>query len=441
MLLKISDALKAHRSNEKGSALIFAVLLTVVVMAIATTVTALGLINLQKTVFTARYTYYALAADTAVSHALLAANSPDGTNILRSSQGFSNAKYGSLDEAYNGNQEIKWLWYTERISTSSATTKYYVIATGYSISPDEAGARTLRVTLTSVANMNAIYTPSSGIVYYPKANAVSQWGMMGSSSVNLNTGVTIRSYISDQGYNPTVSTTQSQIASNGTITVNNAENAVNKLNFLNYSPAAPNRCTGTTCNTYAQQNIAYSTNLQQLATAVAEACPLQTYPVWKASENGGTLAPGCYNSVLFDTDTHISAAYTESNPALVYIKGDIIVEPGVTVNEARSPMALRIYSQGGSDAIFKQGSTSDPTKFYGFVAGSVLNCTDQTTAATSVGTSVPSLVFYGSMACDTINLGGGTLVWWDELSTEFAADTSNVRRLWYTEAYEELYQN
>jgi len=440
MFVKFNDILERERSKseESGSALIFAILLTLVVMSLATIVTALGLVNIQKTVFTARYTYYALAAETAVSQALLVSNSTNGTQQLLNHQGQANAVTGNLQNSYDQLQGIKWQWYTQRVSGSSATSKYYIIATGYSTSPTEAAARTIRVTITSVANMRATYTTTNGIVYYPRPNAVSQWGIIGSSQIFLNTGAKVSSYISDTNFNPTVTTNQAQIASNGKVNIV-ANTGVNKVNLLNYSSAAPNRCVGTACSTYNQQQISYSTNLQEMASAVATACPLQTYPVWIASENSGLLAPGCYNSLIFDVDTSIASTYSGTNPANVYIKGDMIVNAGVTVNNAKSPQALRIYSQGGTNAKFNQGvSSSDPTKFYGVVAGSALTCTDGTVPATSVG-GTATLYIYGSLACDVVNIGGKTQVWWDELSTELSGNTTNVRRLWYTEAYEELY--
>ncbi len=438
-MLKMNEILKRHRNGEQqGSAMIFALVLIIVVMALVTVVTALGLNNLQNTLFAGRYAYYSIAADAGINQALLVANSTNGSQALQDHQGVSNAVTGNLDPAYNGVQNIKWRWYTQRISNSLVTSAYYIIATGYSTSPTEQAARTIRVTLNSVTDMTATYSTSGGIIYYPGSDAVSQWGILGSSSLTLNTGVNIKSYISDEILNPTSSTGQAQVASNGNITVGTS-GAADMLNLLNYSSFTPNRCLGGSCATYPQTKIAYATNLDQLAISVSNACPQQNYPVWIASANGGVLSPGCYNSLVFDTNTTIAPGYSSTNPDVVYIKGDVTVNPGVKVNDGTSPEALRIYSQGGTKAEFQQGTDPNyPTKFSGIVAGSVLTCTDDTTSS-SVATGTPNLYIYGSLACDQVNLGGGTQVWWDELSSNIAGNTQNVRRLWYTVKYEELY--
>jgi hypothetical protein len=109
------------------------------------------------------------------------------------------------------------------------------------------------------------------------------------------------------------------------------------------------------------------------------------------------------------------------------------------VNYGKTPLALRIYSQGGQDAKFIQGTIDNPTRLSAYIAGSVLRCTDGTDA-TSVQQGM-KLYLYGSLACDTITVGGGTQVWWDELSANLSGSGESVRRLWYTVEYEELYNN
>lgn len=381
-----------------------------------------------------------MGAQSAISDALLVANSANGTNLLRQKQGKINAVTGVMSSAYS-DQGIKWRWYTERVTGASATSKYFVYATGYRESPDEDLARTLRVTLTSVANSKGKYDATNKIINYtPLPDAISQWGIMGASSVDLNNGAQVYSYISDNGTSPSASTNQGSVASNGNITLGGAAVSLNILNVLNYSVSTPNRCVGNAdkCNSTTQNKITYSTNLLEVSKKIKTACPNPaiSYPVYKSSEQGGVITPGCYNSVIFDTDTSISASYTESNPANVYVKGNIEVAATVDVNTGKDPLALRIFSEGGTDAVFNQGTVANPTKFYGVVLSSTLKCTDLTTSASPAKSNV--LMYYGGLVCDKLNFGYGTSIWWDELSGELT-QAANVTRIWYVDKTEEIY--
>lgn len=470
MILKLTDKIKAYRtrSEESGSAIIFALILLIVTFSLVSTVTAFGLANLQKTLFVQSYTNNGLAAETAISDALMVANSQGGTKLLsdfkhKNGEGpsVSPVVKGEVSSAYSsGNGGQKWVWYTERVSDSSAVAQYYIHAWGFQNTPSDPYARHFRVKVASYANMKAAKKPdSTQITYYPDPDAVSQWGLLGSSAFTVNPGANLKSYISDIDTDATKDTRQGQIGSNGVVNMSsdpnnakfffgdaNAGNSSRRINLLNWSAAdelnpLTNRCAG--CSNAEKQYYDvvtknYRTDLTTIATTVETACPLQTYPVWKSSENNGVLVGDCYNSLIFDQDTTTPSSATEDTPAVVYIKGDVTVNAGVKVNYGKSPLALRIYSQGGQDAKFNQGTIDTPTRVSAYIAGSVLRCTDGTDS-TSVQQGM-KLYFYGSLACDTINIGGGTQIWWDELSANLSGSGESVRRLWYTVEYEELYK-
>lgn len=470
MILKIADKIKAYRTRdeESGSAIIFALILLIVTFSLVSTVTAFGLANLQKTLFVQSYTNNGLAAETAISDALMVANSQGGTDKLRElltenpNNIPANAVKGIVSSAYSsGNGGQKWLWYTERVNTGSAVDQYYIHAWGFQQTEKDPYARHFRVKVASYANMKAAKKPdSTQITYYPDPDAVSQWGLLGSSAFTVNPGANLKSYISDKDTNANKDTRQGQIGSNGIVNMSSDENnakfffgaanvgdSTRRINLLNWSAAdelnpLSSRCVG--CSNAEKQYYSivtknYRTDLTTIATTVEKACPLQTYPVWKASENDGVLVGGCYNSLIFDQDTTTPTSATEDTPAIVYIKGDITVNPSVKVNYGKTPLALRIYSQGGQDAKFNQGTIDKPTRVSAYIAGSVLRCTDGTDAtSTQQGMT---LYLYGSLACDTINVGGGTQIWWDELSANLSGNGDDVRRLWYTVEYEELYNS
>ena len=438
------------RDNESGSALIFAIILTIVTMSIVSMVVALGLTNIQKTMAVTSLTYFEMSAQSAISNALTVANSANGTQLLRQRQGgavdsngnVTNQVTGVLPAAYS-DQGLKWRWYSKRIPGSSATSKYYIFATGYRATPNDAQARTLRVTISSIANAKGFYsTGTKNITYTPGIDAIAQWGIMGTTGVVLNNGAKVYSYVSDRTLNPTSSTLQGSIASNGNISLGGTAVSVDILNILSYNAANPTRCVGNAeaCADTQQNKHTYGTTAEEVTKKVKAQCPnpAYTYPVFRSSARGFVLTPGCYNTLVFDGNTTISGAYNENNPANVYVKGNIEISSGVDINNGRDPLGLRIFSEGGTKATFAQGSTAaNPTKFYGVMISSTLVCTDGTNSASSASTS-NLLYFYGGLVCDKLNFGPGTNLWWDELSGELTQN-NNVNRIWYTEVVEEVY--
>jgi hypothetical protein len=350
MILKITDKIKAYRprGEESGSAIIFALILLIVTFSLVSTVTAFGLANLQKTLFVQSYTNNGLAAETAISDALMVANSQGGTKLLNDLQAdgptSSNVVKGEVSSAYSsGNGGQKWVWYTERVSEGSAVAEYYIHAWGFQQKSSDPYSRHFRVKVSSYANMKAAKkADSTQITYYPAPDAVSQWGLLGSSAFTVNPGANLKSYISDKDSNATKDTRQGQIASNGIVNMSsdpnnakfffgdaNAGNSSRRINLLNWSAAdelnpLTNRCAG--CSNAEKQYYDivtknYRTDLTTIATTVQNACPLQTYPVWKSSENNGVLQGGCYNSLIFDQDTATPTSATDVSPAVAYIKG------------------------------------------------------------------------------------------------------------------------
>jgi hypothetical protein len=424
------------KNSESGSAMIFAIVLTIVTMSIVSLVVAVAMTSLQKTADVTRLTYYEMGAQSAMANALSVANSPNGTALLAAATP-SNPVTGKLSAAYS-DQGIKWSWSATRVNAA----KYYINAIGYRESSDEKLARTLRVTITPLTNVTGAYSTGTGkISYTARGDSTSQWGVMGSSSVTLNDGVKFKSYLSSNTLNPSVSTNQSKVASNGNISLGGTSLEVDSLNILNYSSGSSARCTTTAakCAATTQVNTTYGTTLTDIGKKVRAECPAvaQTYPVWIASENSGVIAPGCYNTVVFDVDTKVNAFYTDTNPAKIYVKGNVIVGSGVNVNTGKDPLAFRLYSEGGSSVTLNQGTATNPTRFYGVVFTSTAKCTDATTSSNPL-TNTNLLYIYGNLVCDDVNLGAGTNVWWDELAGEITED-GYVTRIWFATSVEEIY--
>lgn len=431
---------KKH-NNEEGSALIFSLIITIISLSVVALVVAFAVTNLQKTVFVQKYLNNTAAAETALSHALAAANSPEGDTILfnaiADNPDAENTVKGTISEAYSStkNAPQKWLWYTERVSA----TTYNIIAVGYVDTPTEQHSKHIKATFTSVLDMAGTYDINTdSIIYSPQGQAVTQWGMFGSTNVELSGNIKIQSFNSDFTLTPTSSTGSGTVASNGNIKINDGTNiTIDSIIMLNYDSLNPDRCeTFQECENITQQQISFQTNLNAINTAVDNMCPLETYPTWVASNNNGMLEPGCYDSLLFDADTNISTLYTSLNPAKIFVKNNIIINGAVKVNFNNTPSALQIFSKGDT-AVFNQTSiTVMPTVFTGIIAGANLNCTD--TINSNFVEPSPLLEIYGALACDTLTFGAGTELWWDEMSLNISSDTGTVRKLWYITSFEEV---
>lgn len=438
--------LKRETKQENGSSMIFALVLMIIAVSIVITVSAFALSNLQKTVFVQTYTNNGLAAETALSNAIMTANSPNGNTMLEAALSndplSANTVKGVVDSVYSsGTGTQKWVWYTTKISETFGVNKYYVHAIGYTNTPNDAYARHYRAVIESISDSEATFNSAENvIVYTPNSDAIAQWGMFGYSSATLSGNVKIKSYLSDETLTPLGNGTGfGYVSSNGTITVGKGSDiSIDYMNLLNWKNSNPDRCqTAEECDNIEKIELEYATALTKITTTVQTECPLTTYTDWVASQNNGVLEPGCYSSLLFDQNTTIPGIYNAVSPAKVYVKGDITVNANITVNNDKSPLGLQIFSETGTNAVFNKGTSSTPTKFYGYLTGASLNCTDNTNNQDSLAN--PVLQIYGVLACNSLNFGGGTELWWDELTLTANGTDNEYRRIWYISKYEELY--
>jgi hypothetical protein len=132
--------------------------------------------------------------------------------------------------------------------------------------------------------------------------------------------------------------------------------------------------------------------------------------------------------MTFDANTTIPASSSATSPTQAFIKGNIIVNAGVTVNNGNAPASLQLYSQAGTSASFAAGSSTTPTSFYGLVAGESLTCA-------STGTT-GNVYIYGGLACSTINLVTGTTLYDDDAAKLIKSTADRV--LWSVSKYETL---
>lgn len=429
-MLKITRGFVANRKeNESGAAMIFALMVMVVALVVSVLVAGYVLTNITITKGVNSISTNGLAADAAISNALLVANSVEGKNLLAAHDSPEYAVTGQLAANASPNT-VKWRWYAEKVAGTGQRIYYYIYATGYTKSATDEDAKTTRVLLSS-KNVSSASMQNGKIVYQPSDQAVHQWGIAGLNNITLGASAKIYSYDSYQNRNPTGATEGAEVATNGNLILG-GDNSLRKFNKFAASNNV-NRCVGTGCDSLQVDDIAYQLSLSSVAAKVQEQCPLaaSSYPSWTASANSGLLTVTstnkCFNTMDFNANTTLPASATPNTPAQVFIKGNIYVRAGVTVNNGGAPASLQLYSQAGSEATFTPGTSGAPTKFFGLVAGPTLACS-------SAGTSGANLTLYGSLACGSVDFKTGSVIWNDDGAKMVKSTTDRV--LWSISKYE-----
>lgn len=431
-MLKFINRFKlAKRASEEGSAMIFALIVMIIALATTSLVAAFAYTNITVNQGVTAGTTFGLAADTAVNNALQLANSPNGNTLLANHIGKDNAVTGQLASGASP-YTVKWSWYSERVAGTGQRIYYYIYASAYTKTASDLGAKNYRVLLSSKSVSSAAIV-NGKIVYQASDQAVHQWGITGLNGITLAANAKIYSYDSFQTPTPSGTSSNAEVASNKLLTIGGG-NAIKKFNEFS-SDGTTNRCTGSTdCANINIENIAYALSLSSVTSKVNTVCPnaASTYPSWKASTSGGVLTTSasnqCFNTMTFDANTTIPASSSATSPTQAFIKGNIIVNAGVTVNSGNAPASLQLYSQAGTSASFASGTTTAPTRFYGLVAGESLTCA-------STGTT-GNVYIYGGLACSTINLVAGTTLYDDDAAKLIKSTADRV--LWSVSKYETL---
>lgn len=445
--------MKTYRAQrEEGVAMIMAILIMVVLLSLVATMTAFALMGNDKGKDVQFLTGSQNAADSAISHAMMLANSNTGQvpgKGIDAHLGVGNAVYGKVSaneiDPDTGDGTYNWRWYAEKVVGGKDKMIYDIYVTGYSDTPNDDTARTYKVRVEAMVVESATYQGSGSPFYDPTKAGMFAWGVMGLSKVTVGNGTSIQMYDSSKniGY-PTTA-----VAKGGRVATNNIMDLGTDLKIHEYvfmeapSPIDSTRCIKN-CNGLAVSRESYGISLATATSTVSEACPLSasSYSDWVASENNGMInystTPLCYRNLIFDVDTDVAANYTSARPAEMLVKGDITVAPGVEVNKQtttyQGPLALRIYSQTGTSAKIEQGTNSNPTKFTGLITGETLNCT-----VGDITNTVDATVLYGAISCKNVVLGNNSRIWWDnQIDQVSSIGSPNSKKIWSISGYQEV---
>lgn len=444
---------KQGNKEENGVAMVIAVLIIMIMVTLVTFMSAYAVRAIQKGNTVQSLSQSSNAADTAIAHMMTLANSKKNSlnNVeIEKHIGIGNAVYGNFHanelNSATGDGGYSWRWYAEKAPNTSVGTSYIIHATGYKDSPEEANARTIEVTIESTTVERVIYKTNGEIDYVSTVGGLFTWGVLtANGSLEMKNGSKVYTYDSNTsiGY-PSTSATFGDIATTNAFTLG-TDVKLNRLNFLLADTSANpsnDRCSGTGCSGKDFNSYIHGISMLKSREEALAACPNSTYPNWVASENSGTIAYStttkCYNNIVFDVDTSLPSAWTTGNPAKMYAKGSIAINSGVEVGKqnlmSQGPYALRIISSGSSTFNMAYGTSTNPTKLTGVVAGAGLTCNIGKDATSTAHVSV----VYGSIACSSAVLHPYSQVWWDkQLEKSLKEGSIGSVKIWNTTSYEE----
>lgn len=409
MLNKIINRLHSRKTSlaekESGAALIFAILLLMLMLGVSifvatTATTQSGAAKEQQL----RETYIAAAND-GIDYVIGKANT--STTFLESIRGEAKAYTSTAIAGEYATEDVKWRVYSQQVASTGNDLAYYIYATGYNAMGISKGI-TLRATIESTKASSGTYLTESGnttISYGVSKDDAWGYGILGTEGITFSGTAKLYSYESgSKGYNPTGTSSAGVAAStNKSVTLANTtsglKTVVTGLPGVNQGCTPVSNCAGVETS-YRNTNI----DIEKIATAVNAECPNTTYPIWRASENGGNMnyasaEEQCWGGMIFDQNTTIAAQHTPRVPLKMYVKGNVEVKSGVTVNGSGSPVRLHILSTGAT--LTMNGTKANFLYAAAQTGGGATTC------------NINSGIYFGGLACDRINLTGASKLYYD----------------------------
>lgn len=441
------------RRDESGAGIIIAVLVMVIMVALLTLMTFTSVRSLEKGASIQNLNASQNAADTAIANMFATVNSAQNTKNkeLEKHLGKANARYGTFQaneiDPNIGDGSYTWKWWAEKPEGFSSGTTYNITAIGYLNEETEPEARTIRVEISSTTTEGVSYNTDNTVSYISTLGGSFAFGALGTSRVETGENVVMNTYNSNNLQPISTLSDKGKIATNGSMLLGNGTKG--DLVFLGQALENINStlCDGSACNNNRAISYEYSTALSYSRMQALEKCPAsQSNPDWIASENNGVISydstPKCYNNIIFDVDTSLSAVFSTGNPATMYARGNVTIKPGVEVarqnSNVRGPYALQIIGSGATKFNLENGATTNPTKFTGVVVGANMECNIGTGSGTVSTATQHGTNLYGSVACHTVKIGKSATLWWDNQLDKVTKEGSrDAKKIWTATNYEE----
>jgi hypothetical protein len=434
-MLKMMDKLKNYRNGEdreSGAAMIFAILLLMLLLLVSVIVATTATTQSQSSRVNSLREANLSAANNGIENALFNANNSTDTKWLESKRTIANATTGTPPVGAYNVEGLKWRVYTERVVTSGNTVAYYVYSTGYisSLGPDE-GVTLRSIFQGSKVNSGKYVSQADGAVnvaYTLSADSSWAYGILGTTGVNFSGTTKLYSFDSAKsGSVPTGTATNGTVASTNTaVAIANTQHGIS--NIISSYPGVNTGCVpSNVCNTapVTQSYRNSEVSLAGVTENVKSICTGTGYPIWKASENSGVLnlpTNTCLGGLDFDINTTVPASFSAGSPLRLNVLGNVTVKPGVSVNSTGAPTKLVIRSVGGNLTVGSL-TTANRTQF-------LYTSENATCNVTGPG------IFFGGMACATVNVYDSAKVYMDLAARSLESITT--RHIWVNTYVEEL---
>lgn len=446
---------KKSHSEETGAGIIIAVLVLVIMVALLTFMSYTSVRSLEKGSSIQNLNASQNAVDTAISNMFATVNSAQNTQnkALEAHLGKANAQYGTFQaneiDPNIGDGSYTWKWWAEKPAGFSSGTTYYITAIGYLNEETEPEARKVKVEISSTTTEGVSYNADNTVSYISTLGGSFAFGALGTSRVETGKNVKMNTYNSNNMQPIVGLDVQGKIATNGSMLL--GDGTKGDLIFMGHTVDTSNEtvCSGLACETNPRTNYEYSTALSYSRMQALAKCPAgDSNPDWIASQHDGLIGydanPKCYNNIIFDVDTKLSAVFSTGNPATMYARGNVTIKPGVEVSRqnsnVRGPYALQIIGSGATKFNIENGAQTNPTKFTGVVVGANMECNIGTGAGTDGATATSyGTMLYGSVACHTVKIGNNATIWWDNQLDKVTKEGSpTAKKVWSAVSYEEL---
>lgn len=438
----------SHR-GESGAGMIVALMLLLILLGLSTFMLYLSMKSLEKGTSVQNFSAAGNATEAAIANMMTLANSEankDGSEIEKhiGSTNAARGTYQANEVSPSGDGLYSWEWYAEPRSDMEPGTGYNVYASGYRKEANEPEARSIRILLTS-STVEGVFYDAEGLVNHDVAlGGVSSYAAFGNTALTMQGTAQANTYNSRTTVGrPLASEGTAAVATNGKMTLGgSASQAALIFHGRPSGEMTSAICSGSPCTAGTVSTYRHKVSMRHLTNKGLSACPLSNYPDWVASAQNGAISssatPQCYNNIVFDDDTKLSGDVSTGNPAILYAKGNVTVEPGVEVasqiQRAQGPQALQIVGLSGGTFQLMRSSATDPTRFTGTFMGQNMNC--------DIGSgSSPSnhdTLMMGSLACNNVTIRSDSVLWWDKQGYNAVAEGSETsKKIWAPQIFEE----
>lgn len=427
--------LKLFKKDENGSAIVFGLLLGIIGIALGYIVMISTVQSLNVTAVTTVNGRLQQAAETGINDAVGLINGGYAFTTKTQASPFTGKdRITHHDSGQTSN--IHWEWWvtpfdlTNRTdcdktgSSANYNCGYYLYSKASMPEISSVAEVTMRAIIVPVqaASAERVGTASNYMIQYSSnGGAVYRHGIYGLDSLSIGQGVGLYSYYSvDTATGAIVptdvnSTSRSvSLASNSGITVDSSrvgEADIAAFNLMGGSDSCSINAQNCTDKKKNKQTAIFS--LDNDYTNIEERC---TTPTTLAPDTSIKAGVTCVNGNLTLTNNTVSG--TISNPTVLIVNGDLIIDSNAKINVDKAPSFLRIYVRGkvsntqttNGDAtvnalITAFGKSSNGTN----LVGTTINLAPHATG---------KINFYGSIVAPSIALSG-SIDFWQDLNSKY----------------------